>query len=151
MLHPMECANEIKKELHRCAAICQGEFGWGPFPLQLDWTVRGTVAGKALQDKRVRFNLMLLREQPIDQIRMVAAHEFAHIAVYKRWAQDVLNDFRTNLWKEVSFNEVAFLSDPDLSGQRPNAHGPEWRRMMLLFGYLPTRCHSFDVSRHRMR
>jgi predicted SprT family Zn-dependent metalloprotease len=101
-------------------------------------------------DKRVRFNLLLLMEQHEDEIRMVAAHEFAHIATFKRWAEERISEFRSKLTSEISFDEVALLQDEDLVGPWPH-HGPEWRRMMLLFGYPPKRCHHFDVTRHRLR
>jgi SprT protein len=137
---PIECAKIIKTELRRCAAICKREFDWTEIKLEIQYNVRGTVAGLAWKDRRVRFNILLLMEQTVDDIRMVAAHEFAHIATHRRWRE---------LHKLDSLvNELQFSAAMD---NAPRAHGREWRKMMFLFGFHPKRCHHFDVSKHRRR
>lgn len=147
MMHPMVCADLVKAELYRCARICDRHFNFGRFPLVVRWDIRGAVAGTAWWGEMVRFNLMLLREQTAYDVRMVAAHEFAHIAVFKRWANEIIQDFRSQLWAEVSFNEQALLMSRYCE-QEPDGHGPEWSAMMELFGYPPDQYHYFDVSGH---
>ena len=135
---PIDCANVLKTELRRCAAICRENFGWTQIELEIRYDVRGTVAGCAYKDRRVRFNILLLMEQVPDDIRIVAAHEFAHIATHRRWRERTGADQITN--------EMHFSAAVDSA---PQPHGREWRRMMMLFGYRPKRCHNFDVSKHR--
>lgn len=137
---PIECASIIRTELKRCAAICRDTFGWTEIKLEIQYNVRGTVAGIAHRDKLVRFNLMLLMEQKVDDIRMIAAHEFAHIATYRRWKE---------LYKVGTILDE--LSCSAAMDNAPTPHGRDWRQMMMLFGFHPKRCHSFDVSKYRRK
>lgn len=145
---PMECAEIIKTELRRCAKICQELYGWDSIRLNIDYDVRGTCAGKALKDQRVRFNLLLLMEQAPDAVRNVAAHEFAHTVVYRRWKEECKKRFLQGTYLSME-TEIKHLSE--LVDGMPAPHGKEWRRTMRLFGHIPKRCHSFDVSRHKTR
>jgi SprT protein len=135
---PIECAAIIRTELKRCAAICRDTFGWAEIKLEIQYNVRGTVAGVAYRDDLVRFNLMLLMEQSTNDIQTIAAHEFAHIATFRRWKERWATD---SIMSEIHCSAAV--------DNAPTPHGREWRKMMILFGFPPRRCHHFDVSKHR--
>jgi len=56
-----------------------------------------------------------------DHIRQTVAHELAHLVAY------------------------------ELHGRNAWSHGPDWQRIMLLFGVTPDRCHALDVSALKRR
>jgi len=141
---PLNCGNIIKTELRRCAKICQEHFSWASIKLDIRYDLRGTAAGSAHKDRRVRFNLLLLMEQTIHDVQQVAAHEFAHIVVYRRWQESHI----PRTIEQPVYDEAAFVAAAD---DIPSPHGQEWRRTMHLFGFYPQRCHKFDITKHRRR
>jgi len=36
-------------------------------------------------------------------------------------------------------------------GQKRSVHGPTWKRVMILFGATPSRCHSYDTTNSKVR
>ncbi len=81
--------------------------------------LRGRSAGIAeLQNNRLRFNAVLLKENEQDFLAEVVPHEVAHLLAWKIYGR----------------------------GIRP--HGAEWQQIMQqVFGLAPSRTHSFDVKR----
>lgn len=78
---------------------------------------RGKAAGMAyLQKNHIRYNPVLLNENYEEFIATTVPHEIAHLIAYQRFGRGV------------------------------QAHGTEWKRIMVDFGVPPARCHSFDVS-----
>jgi predicted SprT family Zn-dependent metalloprotease len=137
----MECGDIIKDEIYHCARICRREFSWRLMKLEVRYDVRGTSAGKAWMDSRVRFNLLLLMKQPEHEVRAVVAHEMGHIAVHRLWMERHRHRFvpgTTITVDEQSFNAV--MDDA------PDPHGREWRKIVLMFGFIPKRVHHFDTT-----
>jgi SprT protein len=91
-----------------------------PHP-DIRFDLRGLAAGQARfgpgKLTQIRFNPLLLRENPSEFIDQTVPHECAHVLAYCRHGR----------------------------GIRP--HGPEWQAIMLHWGAQPERCHRFDVSR----
>lgn len=89
--------------------------------LEIRFDLRGRAAGQARCGCHgpwiIRYNPVLLRENPESFIVETIPHEVAHV--------------------------VAFA----LYGHRIRPHGPEWRAIMEQFGAAPERCHRFDLSR----
>lgn len=82
---------------------------------------RGTTAGMAyLQKNHIRYNPVLLNENFEDFLATTTPHEVAHLVAHQR------------------------------HGRTIQAHGPEWRQIMVDFGVPPARCHSYDVSNARV-
>ncbi len=61
-----------------------GRVGLTPCPPQLAFDLRGTRAGCASADGRIRLNPVLLRENPADFLAQTLPHEVAHWVVF-RW------------------------------------------------------------------
>jgi len=98
-----------------------------PYPT-VNFNLKGRVAGKAfLNRNEIRYNAVLLEENGETFLKRTVPHEVAHIIVYKRFMSR-------------SFN---------LFGQRPKAHGDEWKRIMRDFRVDYSRCHTYDTSNSR--
>ncbi len=97
------------------------------FPqLAVTFDLRGTTAGMAWgRSGRIKINMTLYRENVEDFHSDTIPHEVAHVVTY--W----LHTART--------------------GHRVRPHGREWQAVMRAFGLEPTRCHSYDVSRAKVR
>lgn len=82
--------------------------------------LRGRAAGQARFGTRgpilIRYNPVLLKENPDDFLASTVPHEVAHVAAFIRHG----------------------------AGIRP--HGAEWTAIMRHLGAAPTRCHDYDVS-----
>jgi SprT protein len=94
--------------------------GMGPQELEIRFDLRGGAAGQARGGGRgpwiIRYNPILLRENPESFIAETVPHEVAHMVAYLRYGRSI----------------------------RP--HGPEWRAIMAQFGAEPERCHRYDLS-----
>lgn len=125
-------SNNIKERIEakicECIDIAENAFG-RKFPMpQIDYTVRGTVAGYAYDHQyRVNFNPILLNENVDDFIARTVPHEFAHLV-----------------------DGIVFPETRDRRGKR-SVHGPTWKRIMMMFGADPSRCHSYDTSNANMK
>ena len=99
---------------------------WGDrvgFPIKVGFDLKGLRAGAASRKyPEIKFNLVLLMENPDHFIEVTVTHEVAHIVVhrlYKRNAQP---------------------------------HGREWKKVMTTLGIDdPKRCHSYDTTNSRQR
>lgn len=89
--------------------------------VEIRFDLRGRAAGQARYGGPgpwvIRYNPVLLRENPERFMAETIAHEVAHVVAYAR------------------------------HGHRIRPHGPEWRAIMEHFGAAPERCHGYDVSR----
>jgi SprT protein len=87
---------------------------------EIRFDLRGRAAGQARfgpgKLTQIRFNALLLAENPREFIAQTVPHECAHVLAFSRHGR----------------------------GIRP--HGPEWQAIMLRWGAEPERCHRFDVS-----
>ena len=119
---PKEVKDRVDAEIKRCITVAGKAFDRKfRFP-RVDYRVRGKTAGWAYGNEyRVSFNSVLLMEN-LDTFTQTVTHEFAHLIdgiVYPqrlRW------------------------------GQRRSIHGPTWKRIMVLLGADPSRCHSYDTT-----
>lgn len=93
--------------------------------LEIRFDLRGRAAGQARYGTRqgiggpwiIRYNPVLLRENPDSFIAQTVPHELAHVVAFVR------------------------------HGHRIRPHGPEWRAIMEQFGAAPERCHRYDLAR----
>jgi SprT protein len=89
--------------------------------VEIRFDLRGRAAGQARYGPHdpwvIRYNPLLLLENPGAFIAETVPHEVAHL--------------------------IAFLRH----GPRIRPHGPEWRAIMEQLGAVPERCHRYDVSR----
>jgi SprT protein len=97
------------------------------FPqLAVTFDLRGTTAGMAYsRSGRIKINMVLYRENIADFQSDTIPHEVAHVVAYH------VHTART--------------------GRRIKPHGREWQGIMRAFGLEPTRCHSYDTSRAKVR
>lgn len=95
--------------------------GREPQGLEIRFDLRGGAAGQARFGGKgpwvIRYNPILLRENPQSFIAQTVPHEVAHLLAYLR------------------------------HGRRIRPHGPEWRAIMLQLGAAPERCHRYDLTR----
>lgn len=111
--------------VHDCVGQIRG-YGIAVPRVEIVFDLRGTTAGQALVGlgvaPKIRLNPVLMAENREAFLRQTVPHEVAHLAAF--------------YWK----------------GKRPQRpHGPEWKRMMLLLGAEPRRCHNYDVTNARAR
>jgi SprT protein len=89
--------------------------------LEIRFDLRGRAAGQARYGGPglwiIRYNPVLLHENPQRFIAETVPHEVAHVVAFVRY------------------------------GHRIRPHGPEWRAIMEQFGATPERCHRYDLSR----
>ena len=76
---------------------------------------------EATGDVVLRYNPVLLRENPRRFIQQTVAHEVAHLVARR------------------------------IHGSRIRPHGREWQAVMREFGVEPRRCHDFDTTRSTLR
>jgi len=119
---PQRLQDDLYRRIQYLSALAEERFNLTLPKLSIEFDIQGTVAGKAYPGEcRLRFNPVLLVENPEAFIHEVVAHEFAHLVAYRAHGRSI----------------------------RP--HGPEWITIMNLFGVEPRRCHSFNVARVRRR
>lgn len=81
------------------------------------FSLKGTTAGRAfIRDNIIAYNPTLLRENPEEFLQQTVGHEVAHFASMTKYGTDI------------------------------DAHGDEWKKMMVSLGLIPKRCHSYDVA-----
>ncbi|WP_245587927.1 SprT-like domain-containing protein [Carnimonas nigrificans] len=116
-LSAAELMAEVERQVGRCMAHAQRWFPRLPDP-KVWGDLRGKSAGQAHFGRGgVRFNKVLLSEQPRIFINEVVPHEIAHWVVYHGISARVA------------------------------PHGKEWRRVMVvMFGLPPAVTHRFDTS-----
>lgn len=89
--------------------------------LEVRFDLRGWAAGQARQRAGgpwvIRYNPLLLRENPEAFLTETVPHEVAHVIAFLRY------------------------------GPRIRPHGAEWRAVMEGLGAAPERCHHYDLSR----
>ena len=102
-------------------ALAFAHFGLGLRALEIRFDLRGRAAGQARYSARgpwiIRYNAILLRENPESFLAETIPHEVAHLVTFLR------------------------------HGPRVRPHGPEWRAIMAQLGAKPERCHRYDLSR----
>lgn len=87
-----------------------------PKPI-VKFDLRGTKAGEAWAGHGiVRFNPILLDENPEHFVRQTVGHEIAHLAARTKYGNGI------------------------------SSHGVEWRNIMYRLGLPAKRCHNYDVS-----
>ncbi|MCL2912440.1 SprT family zinc-dependent metalloprotease [Shewanella corallii] len=86
----------------------------------ISFALRGKSAGTAhLQQNRLRFNPVLLKENPEAFLQEVVPHEIAHLLCFQLYG----------------------------AGKAIKPHGKEWQAIMLqVFDLTPRASHSFDIS-----
>ncbi|MCP4995426.1 MAG: hypothetical protein GY934_16860 [Gammaproteobacteria bacterium] len=93
--------------------------------IQIDFDLRGQSAGQVRLQPGVppiiRYNLVLLQENPELFLKRTIPHEVAHVAA------------RT------------------IHGPRIKPHGKEWQSIMVFLGADASRCHSFETTHLRAR
>jgi len=81
------------------------------------YTLRGRTAGVARHSiNTINFNKQILLDNPSDFIKRTPAHEAAHLIAFKMFGVFIM------------------------------PHGKEWRRVMVMLGLSPVRCHSYVVK-----
>ena len=108
----------IKLECERRYEEGCRKLGLEVYPLIVNFTIKGQVAGKASRvEKKVNFNLDIARTNYAQFIQRTPVHEVAHILTRQKY------------------------------GARAQSHGREWKYVMSnIFGKTPDRCHSYDMS-----
>lgn len=87
----------------------------------------GTAQYSRSGDHKLRFNRKILMENSEEFLNDTVPHEFAHLVTY-----------------------ALYGTDRDHKGRRKiKPHGDEWKRVMRLLGYKPSRCHNFKVEKAR--
>ena len=87
-----------------------------PYRPQIRFGLRGMTAGTANgEDKIIQFNPTLLRENPEHFVRFTTRHEVAHLLARHVYSDSI------------------------------DAHGQEWRKIVLAIGGRNERCHSYSV------
>ena len=132
---PKEVKDLVNEEIHRCIGVASKAFDRKfTFPT-IKYELRGTTAGWA-QDhtNTININSILLMENLDTFIdgrtgRGTVTHEFAHLVDGIVYPQT-----RNRGW-----------------GQKRSIHGPTWKRIMILFGATPSRCHSYDTTNSKVR
>ncbi len=132
---PKEIKNRVDAEIKRCIKIAEKAFDRKfTFPT-VKYELRGQTAGWA-QDltNTININSILLMENLDTFIdgrtgRGTVTHEFAHLVDGIVYPQT-----RNRGW-----------------GQKRSIHGPTWKRIMILFGARPSRCHSYDTTNSKVR
>lgn len=124
----------VKQKVKDCLVIANSHFPNNvDFP-QLDFTLKGGVAGQAFRRNALRFNLYHLRYHTEEMINQTVPHEVAHLIVYANFPQakphgrewkeimrllgalperchSYSSDIRTKKWKYTcACNTIRFLS-----------------------------------------
>ena len=100
-----------------------------PHP-KVKYAKRGTVAGTAeLREWTINLNPVLLMENGDVFIERTVVHELMHLLDYKLYPENFE-------WRP---------------GQKRSVHGPTWKRLMMMFGADPSRCHTYDVSNAKVK
>lgn len=88
--------------------------------VEIETNLRGVAAGKVViqseRPLRIRYNPTLFHKNRAEFLQQTVPHEVAHLLVWS------------------------------LYGHRARPHGREWQEVMIRFGLVPHRCHSFDTS-----
>lgn len=87
--------------------------------IQFLFDLKGQAAGQAVFRNgsfSIRYNSLLLEQNPEHFFQQTVAHEIAHVATRHVY------------------------------GNKAKPHGQEWKNFMLALGYKPERCHQLDVS-----
>lgn len=102
---------------HHYIDVCNSTFGLRLPHYKVLFSLKGTTAGKALIGRGViQYNPTLLRENPDDFLKRTCGHEVVHHAAYSKHGYDI------------------------------DAHGSQWKAMMVRLGLPASRCHSYDTS-----
>ncbi|MES9902066.1 MAG: SprT-like domain-containing protein [Sedimenticola sp.] len=120
--------SRVIKETRRRLKLAAKHFGQSMLAVEIRFDLTGRAAGMVIFHVGgrpvIRYNRVLLSENPEPFIQQTPPHEAAHLVA------------RT------------------IYGGKIKPHGEEWRSVMTLFGIDPKRCHQFDTSRsggRRMR
>lgn len=96
----------------------------------IQYTLRGTTAGTAnCHTWVINLNPVLLMENTVDFIERTPVHELAHLIDYKLHPENFRRTY----------------------GSKRSVHGPTWKRIMMILGADPSRCHSFDTTNARTK
>lgn len=126
-----EIKARVEQKLRQCCEIATRQTGVEFAMPHIMYGVRGTTAGKAhLQTYTVDFNAMLLAENVDAFIARTVPHEMAHLIDYKLHPEN----FRRGVGR----------------GKR-SVHGPSWKRIMMMLGADPSRCHSYDTTHSKVK
>lgn len=116
---------QTKAETEILNAYCKAQNLWPSkiFTLPtIEFTLRGCCAGKAFYyENLIKLNNQLLEENHAKFIARTPGHEAAHL---------------------ISFA---------LYGDAGRGHKTNWKNTMISLGYEPSRCHSYDTSKAKIR
>lgn len=119
---PASVKQQVNAKIQYCIDTAEKHYGRTfAFPT-IVYKKRGTTAGTA-NDRTytIDLNPTLLMENLDAFIARTVPHEFAHLV-------DGIVNPHTRM------------------GRKRSVHGPSWKRIMMLFGADPSRCHSYDVT-----
>lgn len=110
----------LKCDVHNAVVAfwreAQQKFGFkNPYPT-VDFTLTGTVAGKARNGDEIKVNMALLKNNKEDYLKNTIGHELVHNIIH------------------IIFNGNA------------RAHGKEWKRAMVKMGLTPSRTHNYSLQ-----
>lgn len=127
---PANIKARVEAKLRESIALAEKHYGQTfKFP-RVEYSVRGTCGGKAYTTEwRVNFNATLLVENEDKFIATTVPHEMAHLIDY----QLNPNNFHA-AW-----------------GKKRSIHGPTWKRIMMVLGAPPNRCHTYDTKNSRVK
>lgn len=129
---PTNIQKRVRARVDQCIAIASKRYGCTFSPIHIVYKKRGTVAGTANPTSRVvDFNSVLLMENLDDYIHRTVTHEVAHI-----------------LDHDVNGQQHTYTF---FGRSKRSSHGPTWKAMMRLLGGPTSRCHSYDVSRAKVK
>jgi len=120
-----ELIQHAREATQRLISLAEQQLSMHLPAVEINFDLRGQSAGMvrfpAHATPQIRYNRILLMENPQHFIRQTVAHEVAHLVARHHYG----------------------------SGIRP--HGAEWQSVMALFGVEPRRCHDYDTSRSTTR
>ena len=87
-----------------------------------------------------------LRGQTAGMVRFTPTGT-AHI----RYNRDLLKENGEAFIRQIPAHEVAHVASRHIYGRQIRPHGPEWQSVMKALNADPSRCHSFDTRRTRVR
>lgn len=126
-----ELQQRVNERLAEVRTKCEKAFGRTFKPAQhVDYKLRGRVAGMCYYTEgRLSFNADLMIRNEEDFINQTVAHELAHYIHYQMHPEDLIVD----------------------RGQKRDAHGYNWKRVMVAMGVDPKRCHNYDTAETKVR
>lgn len=119
---PASVKQQVKAKIQQCIDIANERYDHNFTMPTIVYKKRGTTAGTANhRTYTIDLNPTLLMENLDAFMARTVPHEFAHLV-------DGIVNPHTRM------------------GRKRSVHGPSWKRIMMMFGADPSRCHSYDVT-----